>query len=207
MSEELSGIEEQGVTREHGVNLGTIVTVGLFILSLTLFLSPFLSYIVVVLAAIAVMVKAPAGKTLKYVLLGMASIALAMTSAVLSMIAVMLSVKELLLMSLILGFPSPMPLLLPIFDILRIGREVRAAIAVALLAAGVITLPLYGTVPLHLQDRSTTGSVSSVAENVGFLGLYIAIGYAPSSTAIIVGYLILIYVVMCGLRAYLQRMT
>ncbi len=207
MSEELSGIEERGVTHEHGANLGTIVTVGLFILSLTLFLSPFLSYIVVVLAAIAVMVKAPAGKTLKYVLLGMASIALAMTSAVLSMIAVILSAKELLLMSLILGFPSPIPLLLPIFDILRIGREVRAAIAVALLAAGVITLPLYGTVPLHLRDSSTAGSVSSVIENVGFLGLYIAIGYAPSSTAIIVGYLILIYVVMCGLRAYLQRMT
>ncbi len=207
MSEELSGIEERGVTHEHGANLGTIITVGLFILSLTLFLSPFLSYIVVVLAAIAVMVKAPAGKTLKYVLLGMASIALAMTSAVLSMIAVILSAKELLLMSLILGFPSPIPLLLPIFDILRIGREVRAAIAVALLAAGVITLPLYGTVPLHLRDSSTAGSVSSVIENVGFLGLYIAIGYAPSSTAIIVGYLILIYVVMCGLRAYLQRMT
>ncbi len=207
MSEELSGIEGQGATHEHGVSSGVIITVGLFILSLTLFLSPFLSYIVVVLAAIAVMVKAPAGKTLKYVLLGMTSIVLAMTSAVLSMIAVMLPAKELLLVSLILGFPSPIPLLLPIFDILGIGREVRAALAVALLAAGVITLPLYGTAPLHLQDSSTTESVSSVVENVGFLGLYIAIGYAPSSTAIIVGYLILIYVVMSGLRAYLQRMT
>ncbi len=207
MSEELSGIEGQGITHEHGVSSGVIITVGLFILSLTLFLSPFLSYIVVVLAAIAVMVKAPAGKTLKYVLLGTASIALAMTSAVLSMIAVILPAKELLLVSLILGFPSPIPLLLPIFDILGIGREVRAALAVALLAAGVITLPLYGTAPLYLQDSSTAGSMSGVVENVGFLGLYIAIGYAPSSTAIIVGYLILIYVVMSGLRAYLQRMT
>ncbi len=207
MSEELSGIEGQSATHERGVSSGVIITVGLFILSLTLFLSPFLSYIVVVLAAIAVMVKAPVGKTLKYVLLGTASIALAMTSAVLSMIAVMLPAKELLLLSLILGFPSPVPLLLPIFDILGIGREVRAALAVALLAAGVITLPLYGTAPLHLQDGSTMGSTSGIVESVGFLGLYIAIGYAPSSTAIIVSYLILIYIVMSGLRAYLQRTT
>lgn len=207
MSEELSRVEGQGITHEHGVSSGVIITVGLFVLSLTLFLSPFLSYIVVILAAIAVMVKAPAGRTLKYVLLGTTSIALAMTSAVLSMIAVMLPAKGLFLASLILGFPSPIPLLLPILDILGIGREVRAAFAVALLAAGVITLPLYGTAPLHLQDSSTTGSMSGIVENVGFLGLYIAIGYAPSSTAIIVGYLILIYVVMSGLGAYLQRMT
>jgi len=207
MSERLSEIEEPGVTRGQKVSLGVVVTVGLFVLSLTLFLSPFLSYVVVILAAIAVMVKAPAGKTLKYVLLSLTSMGLAMTSAVLSMIAVLLPAKELLLLSLILGFPSPIPLLIPVFDILEIGREVRAALAVALLAAGITTLPLYGTTPLHLQDSSTAGSMSGVIENVGFLGLYIAIGYAPSSTAIIAGYLILIYVVMGGLRAYLQRMT
>lgn len=207
MSEGLSEIEEPGVTRGQKVSLGVVVTVGLFVLSLTLFLSPFLSYVVVILAAIAVMVKAPAGKTLKYVLLSLTSMGLAMTSAVLSMIAVLLPAKELLLLSLILGFPSPIPLLIPVFDILEIGREVRAALAVALLAAGITTLPLYGTTPLHLQDSSTAGSMSGVIENVGFLGLYIAIGYAPSSTAIIAGYLILIYVVMGGLRAYLQRMT
>jgi len=207
MSERLSEIEEPGVTRGQKVSLGVVVTVGLFVLSLTLFLSPFLSYVVVILAAIAVMVKAPAEKTLKYVLLSLTSMGLAMTSAVLSMIAVLLPAKELLLLSLILGFPSPIPLLIPVFDILEIGREVRAALAVALLAAGITTLPLYGTTPLHLQDSSTAGSMSGVIENVGFLGLYIAIGYAPSSTAIIAGYLILIYVVMGGLRAYLQRMT
>ncbi len=207
MSEGLSEIEEPGVNRGQKISLGVIVTVGLFVLSLTLFLSPFLSYVVVILAAIAVMVKAPAGRTLKYVLLSLTSMSLALISAVLYIIAVLLPAKELFLLSLMLGFPSPIPLLLPILDILEIGREVRAALAVALIAVGITTLPLYGTAPLHLQDSSTAGSMSSLIENMGFLGLYIAIGYAPSSTAIIAGYLILIYVVMSGLRAYLQRKT
>jgi len=207
MNAEFSEIERREATHERRIGLSAIITVGLFVLSLTLFLSPFLSYIVVVLAAIAVMVKAPTGETLRYVLLGTISIILAMTSAVLSLMAVMLSAKELLLISLILGFPSPIPLLIPIFDILEIGREVRAAFAVALLAAGVITLPLYGTSPLHLQGSLEARNMSGIANNLSFLGLYIAIGYAPSSTAVIVGYLILIYIVMNGLRAYLQRRT
>ena len=207
MSEEPSEVVEQDTIPSRKISLGVVVTVGLFILSLTLFLSPLLSYMVVILTAIAVIVKAPSGKTLRYVFLSVLSMALAIISAVLSVVALLLPANGLFLVSMLLGFPSPIPLLIPVLDMLGIDRETRAALAVALLAAGITTLPLYGTAPLHLQGSLSSSSMSNVVNSVGFLGLYVAVGYAPSSLAIIAGYLILIYVVMNGLKAYLQRTT
>ncbi len=176
------------------------VTASILIMALALFMSPTLACLVTFAAAVAFL--ATLGKEgLTQTAFILASLTLSITSLITGVTAYLIGSAHLLLTSLMLGYASPAPLVPPTLWRLRGRRQIRAVLAVAILSVGILTLPLYSVRPLN----AILGSSRPALTTLSLSGLYALIGYAPSSTAIVIGYLILIYTLVSSLKSFLQE--
>jgi len=181
--------------------VGEVVATSVLILALALFMSPILACLATFAAAVAFLALSGRGGGLTLSVFASTSLTLSLASIVTGVTAYLMGSGSLLLISLILGYASPVPLA-PI-AVQRLGGRgrARAVAATLILSVGILTLPLYGAGPLNTILRSAGSTIVSVESS----GLYALIGYAPSSTAVVIGYLIMIYTLVSCLKSFLQE--
>ncbi len=178
------------------MKVADIVIASMFTLSLLLFMEPLIGCLTI-LATAAVTALRIKDRGLYVRALTAASIFLPLTSITLLWVSIMMKCAQFLLASLMAGYASPAPLIPVVTRCLRIGTSKQVILSILLLTLGIATLPAYGVEPLSILN--SLNGLSTITE----AGLYFIVYYAPSTVAILLSYILMMYTVLSRLRLIL----